>query len=320
VAKTTTKAPTGKANFAAALKKLQGTWKKAKKRVATEERSTGFAEFPDGRYIAKLVHVGMGVSEAGRTQAIFQWKFIDGDYEGQTKFDYQGMDSEDNLFYLGRRLEDFEYELPDDIAEIEAIFKELTKLKPVAKIRMRTKAGSDFQNVYVDKVFGEDEEPELEEADEDEDAEEEEETDEAEESDEEESDEEESDEEEAEEESDEDSDDEDADEDADEEEAEEEEEEDDEDVDEEADLQVGMDVIAEFKGEKKAGKVVEILEQEGKARIRFKDGKTVRVAFDKLELDDTPPEEPKAKAKKTKAAAEPPPKAKAGAKKATKKK
>jgi hypothetical protein len=292
-------------SIASALKKAQATWKKAKKRVATEERKSFGSDFADGRYTAKLVNVALGQSDAGRTQSTWQWKFLDGDNEGEIKYDYQGMESEDNLFYFGRRLEDFSYELPDDIADIEEIFRELTKEKPVAKIRLRTK--NDFQNVYIDKVFGEDEEPELDsDEDEDEEVEEsEEESDDAEETEEEESEEESDDEEEEESDDDEESeesDDEDSD---DEDESEEEEEEDD--VDEEADLTVGMDVIAEFKNEKKPGKVVEIFETEGKARIRFKDGKTVRVSFEKLELDDTPPEEPKAKSKKTKAPAEPPP-------------
>lgn len=268
-------------------------WATAKKRAAESEPA--FTEYPDGKYEAKLVGAKLGVSDGGRNQIAFSWKFMDGEYEGKTKVAYQGIDTEDNLYYLARDLERLGYELPDNLGDLPDILKDIEKSKPVGSINLKTKG--DFQNVYIRKVYTADEEEEGDDT-EDEDTAESDEVDETEETEEEESDDaEESDEEETDEESDEESGDEESD---DEEESDEEsdEEESDEESDEEdaeeVEVEVGMRVIAETAKGREPGKIIKILEDEGMVRVKLDNEKIVRVAPDKIEIE---PEKKKTPAK-----------------------
>lgn len=256
-------------DFKKKLKDAQAKWKAAKKRVA--EGTSQFAEYDDGRYMAKLVEARVEESQSsGRLQAVFGWKFQEGEYEGKIKYAYQGLESEDSMFYFGRDLQTMGYELPDGIDEIEEVLKDAVKSGVLAQIVLKTKG--DFQNVYLRKVFNADEDVETEEETEtsEEDAEEEttetvEET-----------------EEEAEEETDE--------EEADEEEAAEEE-------DEGVEIEIGMRVQAETAKGREAGEIIEVLAEEGKVRVKLDTGKVVRVPVDKIEVELEPeevPEEPPA--------------------------
>jgi len=269
-------------DFKKILKNANKNWAKAKTRAA--ESDPGFTEYPDGKYEAQLVSAKLGTSESGRNQIAFGWKFVDGDYEGKTKTAYQGIDTEDNLYFLARDLERLGYELPDDLSDLPDILKDLEKSKPVASVNLKTKG--DFQNLYIRKVYTESDEDD-EDEDEDDDAaaeaeadddaaeDEEEETDDAEESDDEESDDEESDDEES-----------DDEEESDEEESDEEEADaDDEEVEEEVDIEVGMRVQAETAKGREPGKIVGILEKEEKVRVELDSGRTVKLGIDKIEIE-----------------------------------
>lgn len=280
------------ADFKKILAKANKNWKVAKKKA--KEAEPAFTEIDDGRYMARLVSAKLGVSESGgRNQIAFNWKIEDGEFEGKTKTNYQGIDSEDNLYYLARDLERLGYELPDDLTDLPEILKDIEKSQPVASIAIKTKG--DFQNVYIRKVYAgtdEDEEGEVEDEDtdpeeetEEEDADGEEETEEEEASDEEE----ESDGEDAEEE-----------EESEEEESEEEEESDDE--GEEVDITVGMRVLAETAKGREPGEIIEILEKEEKVRIRLDNKKVVRLGIDKIEAEPEEEEIPAEPVKKKVAA------------------
>lgn len=285
-------------DFRKKLKDAGKLWKNAKKKAA--ESTSEAPQFEDGRYMARLQGGEIGMSNGGRLQLTWKWKFEDEPYEGKTKYAYQGLENEDNLVFLARDLDRLGYEAPDDLAGVEEILAEIVKEKPLCRIKLRTKPGSDFQNVYIDKVFSGDEAEETE--DDDADAEE----TEAEETESEESD---SEEEEAEAEDD-------AEEEAEEPEDEEEsEDEDDSEEEDEAEIEVGMRVeIETSKDGAVAGEIIEILPDEGKIRVKGDNGKTYKVGADKAALltPEEPEEKPKAKAAKATAAA---PKAKAGKKK-----
>lgn len=312
------------ADLKSKLKSANKLWKGAKKRAA--ESPAGFVEYEDGRYMARLIKGEIGTSDSGRLQLVWSWKFDEEPYEGKIKKAYQGLETEDNLVFLARDLERLGYEAPDDLAGLEPVLADIAKSKPLARIRLRSKG--DFQNVYIDKVFGDDDEDEN---DDDEDETEDTDTDTEEESDEDvedsgEEDDEESDEESDDEESD-DEGDEESDEESDEEESDEEEsdeESDDEDEDGEAeedsvDVEVGMTVEATTSKGKIKGKIIEIFEDDGKVKIQTKDGSKVKVGVDKIELatPDEPEKKPAKKADKKPAKKETKP---AGKKKVAKKK
>ena len=246
------------------LKKAQGDWKNARSKA---NETVGFAEVPDGRYLAHLTGATIGESKSsGRLQIQWTWTIVDGEHEGDTNLDFDGLETEDNLVFLGRKLARFSYELPEDITEIADILDELIEKRPLSRIRLKTRG--EFQNVYVDKIMqasssDEDADASDDDTGSDEDVED---TDggvpdEPEESDDEESDDEESDDEGG------------------------------DDGDDEQEVEVGMRVIASTKKGDAAGEIVEIIEDEGKVRVSLDEGRTVRISVDKLEAEPvtTPP-------------------------------
>ena len=240
------------------LKKAQGDWENARSKAS---ELVGFAEVPDGRYLDHLTAATIGESKSsGRLQIQWTWTIADGEHEGDTKLDFDGLETEDNLVFLGRKLARFSYELPEDITEIADILDELIEKRPMARIRLKTRG--EFQNVYVDKIM----QSSSEEGDDDTDSNDVGSDDDAEDTDggvpdapEEETD------------------------DAEDEEAEEPEES--EDDGDEQEVEVGMRVIASTRKGDSPGEIVEIIEDEGKVRVHLDEGRTVRISVDKLEAE-----------------------------------
>lgn len=253
------------------LKKAQNNWKSARTQA---NETVGFAEVSDGRYLAHLTAAVIGESKSsGRLQIQWTWTIADGEHEGDTKLDFDGLETEDNLVFLGRKLARFSYELPEDITEIADILEELIEKRPLARIRLKTRG--EFQNVYVDKIMqasstDDDDDVSDDDTGSDEDAE--------------------------------DSDggvpDDPEDESDDESDDDPEDESDDEsdDSDDDQEVEIGMRVIASTKKGDSPGEIVEIIEEEGKVRVKLDEGRTVRISVDKLESEPT--SEPPKKARK----------------------
>lgn len=292
-----------KVDLAAALAKASKVWGKASKRAREESANI---EFDDGRYIARLSGGAVEMSQQNKPMIHWQWTFLEGDYAKKTKHAYQMLATEDNVMFLARDLERLGYDVEeiDDIKkDLPKILKELSTEKPVCRIQLKTKGGSDFQNVNILKRLDDDEfEEETDEEDDEDaadDADDDGEEDEEEESDDDESEEEESD--------DEESDDEDEDEEEesdDEDEEEESDDEDDEDEDagdddeEEVTVRVGSTVVVQTKTGKKKGEVTEIDAKANTVRVTLTDGKKVKLSADKILSVESVPEEPKKKAAK----------------------
>ena len=246
------------------LKKAQDNWVGARSKA---KESTGFTEVPDGRYLAHLTNAQICESRSsGRLQIQWTWTISDGEFENDTKLDFDGLETEDNLVFLGRKLSRFGYELPEDITEISDILDELIEKQPLARIRLKTKG--EFQNVYVDKlmrsVSSDDEDSNNESmVTDDEDLEE--------------------------------SDDGSGDE-VDDEPDDEPDDESDGDSEEEP-VEIGMRVIATARKGEEPGEIIEIIESEGKCRVKLDSGRTVRIGVDKLESE--PIQEPPKKARRS---------------------
>jgi hypothetical protein len=302
-------------------KRLASALKKHLEGAKEGKKSGGFEEFDDGRYQAKLIKAEIGESGSGRLQLVLSWKFLKGEYKGKTKFDYRGLESEDNLKYLLLDLDKlgFDTDEVESVSDFKGIAKEISKDKPEAKIALKTKG--DFQNVNIVAVKGSDDD----EDDEDEDDESDEESDDDEEEEEDDEpkkkksskkkkdDDDDDDDEEEEEESDDDDEDEEEeksskkkkskkkdDEDEDDEEDDEEDEDDDEEEEETSDveLSVGSDVTYKFKGKKLKGTVLDIFPKSNEVRVQTGDKKR-KVSFDDI-VEVEVPEEPKKKKKKVK--------------------
>jgi cobalamin biosynthesis protein CobT len=252
------------------LQKAQNNWQGAREKA---KESTGFTEVPDGRYLAHLTNAQICESRSsGRLQIQWTWTISDGEFENDTKLDFDGLETEDNLVFLGRKLSRFGYELPEDITEISDILDELVEKQPLARIRLKTKG--EFQNVYVDKLMSSGSSDDDDSGDEsmssdDEDLEE----------------------------SDDGSGDEVDDEPEEESDDEPEEESDDESDGDEEQVEIGMRVVASTKKGEEPGEIIEIMESEGKCRVKLDTGRTIRIAVDKLEVE--PIQEPPKKARRS---------------------
>jgi hypothetical protein len=300
-------------------KRLASALKKHLEGAKEGKKSGGFEEFDDGRYQAKLIKAEIGESGSGRLQLVLSWKFLKGEYKGKTKFDYRGLESEDNLKYLLLDLDKlgFDTDEVESVSDFKGIAKEISKDKPEAKIALKTKG--DFQNVNIVAVKGSDDDEDDE--DEDDESDEESDDDEEEEEDDEpkkkksskkkkdDDDDDDDDDEEEEEESDDDDEDEEEEKSSkkkkskkkdDEDEDDEEDEDDDEEEEETSDveLSVGSDVTYKFKGKKLKGTVLDIFPKSNEVRVQTGDKKR-KVSFDDI-VEVEVPEEPKKKKKKVK--------------------
>lgn len=111
------------------------------------EMQAGGVEFDDGKYLAQVTKASVGQSKnTQRWQHTFGFKFVEGDYKGKTKYQYQGMDNEVGLGILIKTFELLGHpvENPTDFAAAD---KAVVKESPVVEIRLKT--NGEFQNVYV---------------------------------------------------------------------------------------------------------------------------------------------------------------------------
>ena len=208
---------------------------------------------------------------SGRLQIQWTWTISDGEFEKDTKLDFDGLETEDNLVFLGRKLSRFGYDLPEDITEIADILEELIDKQPLARIRLKTKG--EFQNVYVDKLMGSvpiddgDDGADPESLDDEDSG---------------------------------DVDDGSGDETDDSRGDEPDMDEPDDELDDESDeqpVEIGMRVVATTKKGEEVGEIIEIIESEGKCRVKLDTGRTVRIDVNKLESE--PIQEPPEKASRS---------------------
>lgn len=295
-------------DFKARLEAAQKNWKKAKIKAAKPSEYDSNVE--DGRYNAKIVKCEVGEAQSGRVQLVTTYQITQGESKGEKIRSYDGLETEDNLVFVGRFLAKLGYELPESIKEIIGIAKEIAKDQPSCRIRVKT--NGEFQNVFLDKMVDakdeEDSEEESEEIsgdEEDEDEVPEEPEDEDDEDGEEDSEDDDNDDEEDEDEDDEESDSEDDDEessddDEDSDESEDEESDDDDDSDDEGvEVKKGQKVTATIKGKEVDATVLAVLEDEEKIKVKTVDGKVLKLNPDDVAVVEEE-EEPKKKVSKDK--------------------
>ncbi len=135
--------------FSKRLGKLKGNWGKARKRDRSE---FGGSTLEDAIYKMEVTSAELTESQSsGRLQVCWEYTVLEGESKGETIRDYDGMESEDNLFFIQRKLERLGFDAPEDPAEIEGILNKVGKKKPKIKARVRTK--DDFTHVYVNRLL-----------------------------------------------------------------------------------------------------------------------------------------------------------------------
>jgi len=202
-----------------------------------------YRRHPDGRYRALLTSAKFEFSQnSNRPQLVSGWTVTEGELEGEILRNYDGLDNEQSLYYLARWMARFGRDPEEvDLENLQDVLDEIVGEKHEGIVRLKTKG--EYQNLFVEKVMDADDDDDAD-ADADD--------------------------------SDESGDEDDSNADASEAEDEEEEEseEGDEDDEDEAVVEVGMKVNYPWRGEQCQGEVTDILEDEGKVKVRtLVDGK-----------------------------------------------
>lgn len=131
------------------LKKLGTNWKKATKR---DPKEFGGSAVEDGIYRLRITGCELTESmSSGRLQIHWEFTVAEGEAKGEQCHDYDGLESEDNLFFLQRKLARLGKEVPEDISEIETVLNEIAKERPLIRGRVKTK--DDFTHVYINKML-----------------------------------------------------------------------------------------------------------------------------------------------------------------------
>lgn len=142
-----------KEKFKMSKSDLAKAWKDAH---AKKDEFAGGMEYEDGRYNVALTDASRGESKgSGRDQVVFEFTFLDGDYEGKTVRDYNGLDRVEAIPFLMRKIQALGFEPPEDVMGLEDVLEQIVKAHPKLKIRLKTKG--EFQNVFIDRVVESDE-------------------------------------------------------------------------------------------------------------------------------------------------------------------
>lgn len=148
------------------LANAEAKWGEERTRAA--ESKGDYERHPDGRYVTRLTTAEVCESQSSnRPQVKWGYTIIEGELKGELLWSYDGLDNDESLFYLAKRLGRFGF----DPAKIKLRFlqKTLDKLieqHPVCVVRARTKG--EYQNILLDRII-EDYEEDDEDLDEDDD-------------------------------------------------------------------------------------------------------------------------------------------------------
>lgn len=142
------------ASFKARLSKIGSLWKKGLKR----EDTFGGSNIPDGSYILKAA-CEIAESGSGNMQIVWKHTVMEGEHRGETVRDYDRIATEDNIFFLQRKITKLGYEIPDSPEELEGVIDGINDEGIIFRGTVKTR--DDFTHVRINKVldYGE-EEPE----------------------------------------------------------------------------------------------------------------------------------------------------------------
>ncbi len=147
----------GKEKFKLSKAELNKAWKEG---FATKDEFAGGEVYEDGRYKVALTAADRYESKAsGRDQVMFEFTFLEGDYKGKTKRDYNGLDRAESVPFLIRKIEAMGFDAPEEADDLEPVLKKMVKARPQFVVQLKTKG--DFQNVYIQKSLDEAETVEL---------------------------------------------------------------------------------------------------------------------------------------------------------------
>lgn len=142
--------------FAKRLAKMKKGWD------AGKENPVQFgSNLPDGMYNFRVKSAELGESNNGRLQIDYAFEVTEGEMKGEVHHEYDGLDREEGMQWVQKRIADLGQEVPDDITEIEAVVAKINKSGFQFRGRIRTK--DDYTHCYFVKALDGDEAAEVEE-------------------------------------------------------------------------------------------------------------------------------------------------------------
>lgn len=148
-------------SFTKELKKAQEAWD------AGKDSPPGV---PEGTYEMQLQDIQLITAKSsGNLMLKREHLVIGGEYEGEVVYDNMVLSTEQNMYYLARFIESMQYEVPEDLSEIDDVLQALREENPTYNATV-VKSG-DFTNVRIQDVIdaesGDDEEEEGDDGDDD---------------------------------------------------------------------------------------------------------------------------------------------------------
>ena len=148
------------------LKKANAAWNAGKSEAA--ELDSGFADLPDGVYIAKLTTAEVMDSKAGNLGLRTAFQVQEGEFKGEYISNWDGLEKEERYKWVIMYLKNLGVDGMDyDLSELEDICEELVEAERVYRLQLSTK--NDYQGLRIKKILEgyeaeeDDEEVELEE-------------------------------------------------------------------------------------------------------------------------------------------------------------
>lgn len=142
------------ADFSKHLKAMGSVWNEVKVTPEVTE-IPGFRQIPDGPYVFVLVnaHITQSKGESKRFQVEWVYMIESGEYKGEQLRDFDGLDSRENLLWLGKKLGRYGYDVSQiDLAkDLPTILEQLADGQP--KLAGRVVNKGQNRNVYIDEVL-----------------------------------------------------------------------------------------------------------------------------------------------------------------------
>lgn len=138
------------------LKGLSKNWKEA---VKTAKENGPSGPVPEGRYEARILEATLDNGQYG-WQMIWRMKIINGEYAGKSITRYDGLQGERSLEFVANNLMVFGIDIEDfDIEDLQEMCEQLTKIKPYVQITVaiNEKNNKEYRNIYINKHIDDDE-------------------------------------------------------------------------------------------------------------------------------------------------------------------
>jgi len=134
-------------------KLMSSVWKKAKQKADSGQLGD---IFEDGRYKMRLVDAQATESQKKDFMIVFSFNFLEGEYASKIKKAFRVITpdrAEDNLARILLDINKLGSMEIEDFEQIESALEELRDLRPVCRITLKTRSGSDYQDAYIDKIL-----------------------------------------------------------------------------------------------------------------------------------------------------------------------